>query len=399
MFYCYQLFNNDCGYACVKMCLANAFHNKNYLSLIDEYKEDNYSMFELINIAQKYNVELKGYEVENLNDLFSHQKAICLIEENNRFHYVYFIKKKKKKIHLFDPKYGYRIMNIDEFSSLFTKKVLLINQIGKDNLTKKKKDSQFTYYLFFFMVNLFDFFLLTMTTFYVNSSSSLILVFLILCVFMITRVNKNIFIQFYMQNFDKKFLIPFLENEKFDKASYKIINEYKASYITYISSNVSTISTIIFLGYIFISDSLYHLFIMTIIILINFLIYLFKTKNNEVIKIAILEEELFVKKEKNYSFNQMQLSIKSHIFKESFIEIFIFIYSFLLVYFKMSFSNIDSFIYLVFYTFGYVEFSKNISQVFLFQEKKRKFIKNTSIFEIVFNKYNVKRQGHCRLAR
>ena len=67
MYYCYQLSNNDCGYACLKMCLANIHHNKDYLSLTEDFKEDNYSMFDLISIAKKYNIEHKGYEVENIN--------------------------------------------------------------------------------------------------------------------------------------------------------------------------------------------------------------------------------------------------------------------------------------------------------------------------------------------
>lgn len=385
MYYCYQLSNNDCGYACLKMCLANIHHNKDYLTLTEDFKEENYSMFDLISIAKKYNIELKGYEVENINEIYNQKNMICLIKENEMLHYVLFVKKKKSRIIIFDSKYGLRSLSEEEFCSLFQNKVLICKNVGTDNLNVSNKKKCLSYYLFFFVINLFDFFLLTMSTYYINSSSSLILIFLIACVFIITRVNKNIFIQFYIQNFDKKYMIPILNNEKFNKESYRVINDYKVSFITHISEFITSISTLIFLCYIFLSDSLYHIFIIIFISLINLIIFIFKNKNDEKIKIAILEDELFKNKDKMNIYDKMQKIIKTYVFKENFIQVFIFVYSFILVYFKMSFSNIDSFIYLLFYTIGYVEFSKNFTLILSHKTKKMEFLKKSSLFDIVLN--------------
>ena len=110
-----------------------------------------------------------------------------------------------------------------------------------------------------------------------------------------------------------------------------------------------------------------------------------KNKNDEKIKIAILEDELFKNKDKMNIYDKMQKIIKTYIFKENFIQVFIFVYSFILVYFKMSFSNIDSFIYLLFYTIGYVEFSKNFTSILSHKTKKMEFLKKSSLFDIVLN--------------
>lgn len=386
MYYCYQLFNNDCGYACLKMCLANVYHNKNYLKLVKEYQEDDYSMYDLINIASSYNVELKGYEIEDVNELYKNNNFICLIRENELNHYVYFVKKTKSNIVLFDPNYGIRKLDEKEFLSLFQNKILLVKSKGNDILKKIKEHKNLFYYLFFFVINLFDFILLTMGTYYVNSSSSLILVFLMICVFMITRINKFVFIEFYMQSFDKKYIFPFINNENFSKYSYKIITEYKSTFISHISEKVNCCSTLFFLCYIFISDSLYHLFMIGIIFVINLAIFIIKNKNDEKIKIQILEEELFTKEDRLNTYKKMQFQIKNYVFKESFVQIFVFIYSFILVFFKMSFSKIDSFIYLIFYTIGYVELSKNIFQIFSFKKNNLEFNKKKSLFDLVFYK-------------
>ena len=114
-------------------------------------------------------------------------------------------------------------------------------------------------------------------------------------------------------------------------------------------------------------------------------IFIFKNKNNEKIKIAIFEDELFKNKDKMNIYDKMQKIIKTYIFKENFIQVFIFVYSFILVYFKMSFSNIDSFIYLLFYTIGYVEFSKNFTSILSHKTKKMEFLKKSSLFDIVLN--------------
>ena len=128
-----------------------------------------------------------------------------------------------------------------------------------------------------------------------------------------------------------------------------------------------------------------YIFIIIFISLINFIIFIFKNKNDEKIKIAILEDELFKNKAKMNIYDKMQKIIKTYIFKENFIQVFIFVYSFILVYFKMSFSNIDSFIYLLFYTIGYVEFSKNFTSILSHKTKKMEFLKKSSLFDIVLN--------------
>ena len=59
---CLQLTNYDCGFACLKMILANFHHDENYLFLKQNLNKKNYSFLELTNIAKDHNLTLKGYE-------------------------------------------------------------------------------------------------------------------------------------------------------------------------------------------------------------------------------------------------------------------------------------------------------------------------------------------------
>ena len=60
----YQGNNFDCGYASLKMLLANVHNDKNYLYLSNEKKDESYSLSDLVNIGKKYGVNLIGKEMD-----------------------------------------------------------------------------------------------------------------------------------------------------------------------------------------------------------------------------------------------------------------------------------------------------------------------------------------------
>ena len=55
---CLQLTNYDCGFACLKMILANFHYDENYLFLKQNLNKKNYSFLELTNIAKDHNLTL-----------------------------------------------------------------------------------------------------------------------------------------------------------------------------------------------------------------------------------------------------------------------------------------------------------------------------------------------------
>ena len=65
---CLQIVDGDCGFACLKMMLSYYHKDKNYLYLPQDLNKNNYSFLEIIDIAKKYNLFLKGYEIVDLNN-------------------------------------------------------------------------------------------------------------------------------------------------------------------------------------------------------------------------------------------------------------------------------------------------------------------------------------------
>ena len=61
MFYIKQIQNDDCGFACLKMLLAEINKDKDYLFLPQDEKHGPYSLMQLVGIASNYGVALSAF--------------------------------------------------------------------------------------------------------------------------------------------------------------------------------------------------------------------------------------------------------------------------------------------------------------------------------------------------
>ena len=86
-YYCLQLNECDCGYAVIKMLLANVNNDKNYLFMKEDITKKSYSLLELKKIGEKYNLNLKGFEVKDFKSV-NKFPFIALININKQNHYV-----------------------------------------------------------------------------------------------------------------------------------------------------------------------------------------------------------------------------------------------------------------------------------------------------------------------
>ena len=58
---CYQGNDHDCGFAALKMLLANKVHNKSYLYIKKPSKKKDYTFQDLIRIAKSYGFVLSSF--------------------------------------------------------------------------------------------------------------------------------------------------------------------------------------------------------------------------------------------------------------------------------------------------------------------------------------------------
>ena len=118
---CYikQLRDNDCAFASLKMLMAYYSKNKDYLFLKQDLDRENYSLWDIIQIAKKYGIEIQGVKISDMRKRFTldYQPFLALFKDSNNEngHLVFVRKIKKNKMLIFDPKKGKYWMKMARF--------------------------------------------------------------------------------------------------------------------------------------------------------------------------------------------------------------------------------------------------------------------------------------------
>lgn len=148
MLYIPQIGEYDCGYACLKMALAQIHKDKNYLYLPFREKNQTFSYQQLSEIALKYNVELVGFKVEDEAEIKKNKVfplIVSLNQENESKHAVMINGIKWNRVQISDPAKGTYSLSFKKFFSLWDKTGLLIKNfadtpcpfIYQNNIKKK----------------------------------------------------------------------------------------------------------------------------------------------------------------------------------------------------------------------------------------------------------------------
>lgn len=142
MFYVLQEGKKDCGFACLKVLLANVNNDSNYLYLPNPKAEDEaYSFYELIEYASNYGFTLSAYSVsdkENLS-LENGLPMLVSISKEGKAHMVMLYKVSKKYVYYFDPSCGKRKMDKESFIDCWNGKLLKFDEFKKKKCAIKRK--------------------------------------------------------------------------------------------------------------------------------------------------------------------------------------------------------------------------------------------------------------------
>ncbi len=320
--FCYQLYDDDCGFACLKMLLGDINDDISYLYLSNPKEKGNYSFIELSNIALKYNVILKGYECYNLDKIKS--PLIALVDGVNNNHYVLVTRITKKRIYYNDPNFGRLSVRKKQFLKVFKGKYLLPFEYIKTKCLKKiNKVIPLIPVIFLSLCELI--FLVTNCIFINNT---LFYFISILCVFIIQFIS-NIITRIYTINYLSKLCKKKdLNHNQFSKISIHLSN-YIATYMKmlekiYVIANLIIVSlnNVSFINHI-------------IIFLISFIYYFINKKLvNEENKLGLYEKRAFNNGNKDDYF----LKLKKYLLKNDVIAVLAY---FLFILYK----SVELFIY------------------------------------------------------
>lgn len=122
MFYIPQIQKDDCGFACLKMVLANINKDKNYLFMSQKEEHGAYSYSDLIKIAKKEGANLEALKVtekSELNNCTSFPFIASVTLKNGAKHAVVVTKIRWKRVYLLDPSRGKYSLPINKFIEIW----------------------------------------------------------------------------------------------------------------------------------------------------------------------------------------------------------------------------------------------------------------------------------------
>lgn len=233
----YQGNDNDCGFASLKMLLANLSKNKSYLYLDKLEKRKCYSFSDLINIASEHGLSLKAY-VDDDKDLSFIDNSPGLVNLNDNVtynnHLVYVYKIKRNKVYYNDPNIGACVLSVDKFSELWDGSYLEVesNKI-RPFKAQRQKIMPLSRRIPSFILQTLSMVSLVVGFFYVKEDEHIILPLIFIVAFSVFELVENWYIIKNIKYFDDNYLRSFMEGSASGrKEAYKEYLVFKQLYFT-----------------------------------------------------------------------------------------------------------------------------------------------------------------------
>ena len=395
MFYIRQTSNHDCGYTCLKMMLANLYHDENYLFLQDPFpRNEDVSYFAIINEAKKYNLILAGVRLPDKEDIIKMDNlpAIVTLKQYDKSHAVYLYKITKKFVYYFDPSSGKKKIPIKDFISIWDGTALRIMDYTPSKCSIKKPSFVNNGELAMMLVlELLSAISAVMGVYYLKQDSSkyLPLIFILVTVIMEILIRK--YMVFLMKRIDFRLLD--IDDDVRDHQYYDFHNYYE-NYKKYLLVNTLKLFSsgfiIILITVILLLNNMYNVIYVGANLLLA-IIYVFIKKpkfNKDEEEMIHKEERLKYIKDKSKAFDLMtDIRKNAYDYANNYTAIKFLIISFqiILAFFVMLLSSAFSFTYIICYLLLEVYFYNSAVIICSYQDEKTKqddlLMKITSLLE------------------
>lgn len=237
MFYIPQVSKSSCGFACLKMLLANVQKDERYLYLPEDERHGCYSYKNLVNISQRYGVTLIGVKYDDKDDL-RHLKTFPMIltvtKENEASHAVLIMKRRGNKFLVLDPSNGTYWQKADALISVWDGTCLAVNHIEKkkcnDNIIDiNTSNSNILSFILQALAAVF----IALATFFIKPEGPYLLPILFCVASALCEIFLRVHLLKSMQKCDKyiRKFIPYADKRDYFEF-YKRSQEYKKSAMT-----------------------------------------------------------------------------------------------------------------------------------------------------------------------
>ena len=282
---CYQGNDHDCGFAALKMLLADKAHNKSYLFIKKPKKKKDYTFYDLEKIARSYGFALSGFKIptEDYRDI---PKGSIVLFKNK--HAVYLKKVGKHKVTYYDPAIGKTSIPNKAFEKKWSGYVLECVNAQKAKRIKLKEERMTPVWMdviHYLMITVL--FVSLMAGFYlINDSTNIIFTMAFLLLFAVTELVENWYILKELKYFDKKYLVSFFSrknNQSIEK--YRYYCDYKSRYFIVAKLLVSNMIMILVFSILLCINDYRNVFVFLILLLLKMIDnLLFSKKEKDKVK-------------------------------------------------------------------------------------------------------------------
>lgn len=292
---CYQGNDHDCGFAALKMLLANRSNNKSYLYIKKPSKKKDYTFQDLIRIAKSYGFVLSSFYMppEDVKCL-----SRCSIVQLKNNHAVFIIRVGKKKIAYFDPGEGKKCVSHSEFANIFSGYLIECTNSKDAREVDDQKERMINPWMDVFHYGIIAtiFGLLMAGIYLIQDNSSIILTMAFLLGFAVAELVENWYILKELKYFDNKYLSIFFSrkyNQNMER--YRFYTEYKSKYFIVSKLLLSSMIMITAFSVLLCLNDYRNVFVFLVLLLIRMLenILLSKKEKKDMNTIDGIEATMF----------------------------------------------------------------------------------------------------------
>lgn len=365
----YQGNDADCGFAALKMLMANRVKNKSYLYIPKPSKRREYTLHDLIKIASRYGFILFSYELPKEDSETIPSKTMALLKNN---HMVYIHKVTKRRIIYFDPALGKVSVKHKLFQNSWQGIIMECANCNEAKEIHIKKPKIMPIWLDIIYYSILAAVLASlMTGFYlIKDNSSILLTMGFLLLFTISQLVENWYIIKQLKLFDKQYLHEFFsirQNQNIEK--YKDYVDYRSNYFISLKVLISNLILIGAFSILLCLNDYRNIFVFVILLLVRLLdnIVFHKNEKKEMVDIENIEKTAFndpkrISKSLGTANNKAYCLAQSKAFRK---VVYMFL-SICLAFGMMLFSNVTSTNFLIFHFGIYFLMSQSFESILVY---------------------------------
>lgn len=371
MYYVKQLQDDDCGFACLKVLLADHFKKKEYLYIPNEKSKGNYSYKELMNIAKSYGLILQGIKVKEKEEILKneHFPLIVTLKQNDTAHAVILEKFHKGDAVIFDPASGKMKISVDEFFLKWDLTALIcIEECEAERYPNQFRLIEQKEKIISHILQLISSLFCIVGVYFLDSNHK-ILPIVLLTLFIVFEIFSRLYTIKLMKDMDNSFLELIDDNNYGNESIIIHYERYKKSELTTGLNVTFSLLTVFFIIFILVINSTFNLIFIGSTLILSLIKVMFIDRKIERDNLSAEKEEKLITKSKNIEeFKLMFSNLHKHSYK---VGITTLLYRYIVVgmiilsvFLTMRFSSLTSATYLVFYTTLMFYFYEQLNSVF-----------------------------------